>query len=160
QIEAYANLIEAFVECAKYLTDLAYDVLVWTLMNSLGGRNRSRSQEASILFTSRWLQALSRFAGRMFRRYAVLSPAPILYYVDDQLLKGNSTDLIILKELVSSMGGVVPTVDFTDDQIMAMSGGETLQQQTLINVQDKRFDSVKSAKRLLQSLIDSKLAGR
>lgn len=160
QIESYANLIDAFVECAKYFTDLSYDVLVWSLMNSLGGKNRSRTQESSVLLTSKWLQALSRFAGRVFRRYNVMSPTPIIRYVDDQLFKGNSTDLIILKELISSMGGVVPTVDFTDDQIMAMSGGETLRRQTLINVHDKRFDSVKSSQRLMQALIDSRLAGQ
>lgn len=160
QIESYANLIDAFVECAKYFTDLSYDVLIWSLMNSLGGKNRSRTQETSVLLTSKWLQALSRFAGRVFRRYSVMSPTPIIRYVDDQLFKGNSTDLIILKELISSMGGVVPTVDFTDDQIMAMSGGETLRKQTLINVHDKRFDSVRSSQRLMQALIDSKLAGR
>lgn len=160
QIESYANLIDAFVECAKYFTDLSYDVLVWSLMNSLGGKNRSRTQETSVLLTSKWLQALSRFAGRVFRRYNVMSPTPVIRYVDDQLFKGNSTDLIILKELISSMGGVVPTVDFTDDQIMAMSGGDTLRRQTLINVHDKRFDSVKSSQRLMQALIDSKLAGR
>ncbi|CAI4216957.1 unnamed protein product [Parascedosporium putredinis] len=160
QIESYANLIDAFVECAKYFTDLSYDVLVWSLMNSLGGKNRSRTQETSVLLTSKWLQALSRFAGRVFRRYSVMNPTPVIQYVDDQLFKGNSTDLIILKELISSMGGVVPSADFTDAQILAMSGGETLRRQTLISVQDKRFDSVKSSKRLIQALIDSKLAGR
>ncbi|SPO05840.1 related to regulatory protein RLR1 [Cephalotrichum gorgonifer] len=160
QIESYANLIEAFVECAKYFTDLSYDVLLWSLMNSLGGNNRSRTQETSVLLTSKWLQALSRFAGKIFRRYTVVTPTPIIRYVDDQLFKGNSTDLIILKELISSMGGVVPTIDFTDDQIMAMSGGETLRRQTLIGVHDKRFDSVRSAQRLIAALVDSKLAGR
>ena len=160
QIESYANLIDAFVECAKYFTDLSYDVLIWSLMNSLGGKNRSRTQETSVLLTSKWLQALSRFAGRVFRRYSVMNPTPVIQYVDDQLFKGNSTDLIILKELISSMGGIVPTVDFTDGQIMALAGGETLRRQTLINVQDRRFDSVKSSRRLIQALIDSKLAGQ
>ncbi|KAK2035010.1 THO complex subunit 2 [Colletotrichum zoysiae] len=159
QIESYANLIEAFVECAKYFTDLAYDVLIWSLMSSLGGK-RSRTQESSILLTSKWLQALSKFAGKVFKRYSILDPTPILKYVNDQLFQGNSTDLIILKELVASMGGVVQVLDFTDDQILAMSGGEVLRRQTLLSLQDKRFESTRSAKRLMQSLVDSNLAGR
>ncbi|KAK1635066.1 THO complex subunit 2 [Colletotrichum phormii] len=159
QIEAYANLIEAFVECAKYFTDLAYDVLIWSLVSSMGGK-RSRTQESSILLTSKWLQALSKFAGKVFKRYSILDSTPILQYVNDQLFQGNSTDLIILKELVSSMGGVVQVLDFTDDQILAMSGGEVLRRQTLLSLQDKRFESTRSAKRLMQSLVDSKLAGR
>ena len=159
QIESYANLIEAFVECARYFTDLAYDVLVWSLMTSLGGKGRTRTQETSVLLTSKWLQALSRFSGKVFRRYSNLNPTPVLQYVNRELFKGNSTDLIILTELISSMGGIVPAVDFTDEQIMAMSGGDALRRQALVNVQDKRFDSVRSSERLMQALVKSKLAG-
>ncbi|KKF94354.1 THO complex subunit 2 [Ceratocystis platani] len=160
QIESYANLIEVFVECAKYFTELAYDVLVWSLLSSLGAGSRSRHQENSVLLTSKWLQALSRFSGKVFRRFAIMNPTPVLKYVNRQLSLGNSTDLIILKELVTTMGGIVPSLDFSDDQIMAMCGYETLRRQTLINGLDKRFDSAKSSKRLIQLLVDSKLAGQ
>ncbi|KAL2891568.1 THO complex subunit 2 [Ceratocystis lukuohia] len=160
QIESYANLIEVFVECAKYFTELAYDVLVWSLLSSLGAGSRSRHQEDSVLLTSKWLQALSRFSGKVFRRFAIMNPTPVLKYVNRQLSLGNSTDLIILKELVTTMGGIVPSLDFSDDQIMAMCGYETLRRQTLINGLDKRFDSAKSSKRLIQLLVDSKLAGQ
>jgi THO complex subunit 2 len=159
QIESYANLIEAFVECAKYFTELAYDVLVWSLMSSLGGEGRTRTQETSVLLTSKWLQALSKFSGKVFRRYSIMDPTPVIQYVNKELDKGNSTDLIILKELVSSMGGVVPTLDFTDDQVLAMSGGEALRRQTLLSVQDRRFDSGKSSNRLMFALTRSRIAG-
>jgi len=160
QIEAYSNLIQAFVECAKYFTDLGFDVLVWSLMSSLGGKQRSRTQETSVLLTSKWLQALSKFSGHVFKRYAIMDASPVLQYVNDQLYKGSSTDLVILKELIVSMGGLVPDVDFTDAQIHAMAGGEALRRQTLINLGDKRFESGKSSKKLMQALVDSKLAGR
>lgn len=160
QIEAYPNLIQAFVECARYLTDLGYDVLTWSLMSALGGKTRSRTQEASVLLTSKWLQALSKFSGRVFKRYQNMKPSPVLQYVNHQLSKGNSTDLVILRELISTMGGVVTDVDFTDAQLRAMTGGEVLRRQTLINLGDRRFESVSGAKRLMQSLVDTKLAGR
>ncbi|KAH7258391.1 transcription factor/nuclear export subunit protein 2-domain-containing protein [Fusarium solani] len=156
QLESYPNLIEAFVECAKYFTELSYDVLVWSLMNSLG-KSRSRTQAEHALTTSKWLQALSRFSGRVFRRYTVLNATPVLQYVNDQLIKGNSTDLIILKELITSMGGIVDSVDFTDHQVLSMAGGQCLRRHTLIRGQDKRFENIKSSKRLIQALTDSKL---
>ncbi|OTA07563.1 hypothetical protein A9Z42_0084640 [Trichoderma parareesei] len=159
QLESYPNLIEGFVECAKYFTDLSYDVLVWSLMNSLG-KSRSRTQAEHALTTSKWLQALSRFSGKIFKRYSAINPIPVLQYVNDQLQRGNSTDLIILKEFVNSMGGIVDSVDFNDAQILSMAGGERLRRQTLIRGQDKRFDSVRSSKRLIQALTDSKLAAR
>jgi THO complex subunit 2 len=89
-----------------------------------------------------------------------LDPTPVLLYVNDQLYQGNSTDLIILKEFISSMGGIVDTLDFTDQQILSLAGGERLQRATLIAAQDRRFDNIKSSKRLIQALVDSKLAAR
>lgn len=160
QIEAYPNLIEAFVECARYLTDLGYDVLTWSLMSALGGKARSRTQETSVLLTSKWLQALSRFSGKVFKRYQHMKPLPVLQYVNNQLSKGNSTDLVILRELISTMAGVVPDVDFTDAQMRAMTGGQVLRRQTLISLGDRRDVSMHGAERLMQSLMDTKLAGR
>lgn len=160
QIEAYPNLIQAFVECARYFTELGYDVLTWSLMSALGGKSRSRTQEASVLLTSKWLQALSKFSGRVFKRYNNMTPAPVLQYVNYQLSRGSSTDLVILRELISTMAGVVSDVDFTDAQLRAMTGGEVLRRQTLIKLGDRRFESVNGAKRLMQSLVDTKLAGK
>ena len=160
QIESYSNLIEAFVECAKYFTALGYDVLVWSVLSSLGGQQRSRTQESSVLLTSKWLQALSRFSGKVFQRYSNMESTPILRYVNDQLVKGNSTDLVILKELISSMGGVVSDVDFTDAQVFAMTGGEALRRETLLNLGDRRSVSTRTADRLMRALVTNKLAGR
>lgn len=160
QIESYSNLIVAFVECAKYFTELGYDVLVWSLMSSLGGKERSRTQETSVLLTSKWLQALSKFSGQVFKRYSVMDPTPVIQYVHDQLYNGNSTDLVILKELISSMGGVVSDADFTDAQMRAMTGGEILRKETLKNLGDKREESSRSAARLMKALVGTRLAGQ
>ncbi|KXJ92206.1 transcription factor/nuclear export subunit protein 2-domain-containing protein [Microdochium bolleyi] len=160
QIEAYSNLIEAFVECTKYFTELGYDVLVWSLLSSLGGKQRSRTQETSVLLTSRWLQALSKFSGKVFRRFSNIDPTPVIQYVNDQVGRGNSTDLIILKELISSMGGIVSSIDFTEAQLSALSGGELLRRQTLVHLGDKRFESEKSATRFMNSLKKTYLASQ
>jgi THO complex subunit 2 len=159
QLESYPNLIDAFVGCAEYFTEMSYDVLVWSLMNSLG-KSRSRTQSDHALTTSKWLQALSRFSGKVFRKYLALDPTPVLQYVNDQLYRGNSTDLIILKEFISSMGGIVDALDFTDQQILSMTGGERLRRATLIAAQDRRFDNIEPSKRLTQALVESKLAAR
>ncbi|KAI5919882.1 transcription factor/nuclear export subunit protein 2-domain-containing protein [Camillea tinctor] len=158
QIEAYTNLIEAFVECTKYFTELGHDVLVWSLLSSLGGKQRSKTQETSILLTSRWLQALSRFSGKVFRRYDKMDPTPVLQYVNDQVSRGNSTDLVILEEFINSMGGIVPDIDFTDAQLSALSGGDLLRRQTLVSLGDKRYESGRSASRLMRALVDTGIA--
>ncbi|GAP92535.1 putative THO complex subunit 2 [Rosellinia necatrix] len=158
QIEAYSNLIEAFVECTKYFTELGYDVLVWSLLSSLGGKQRSRTQETSVLLTSRWLQALSKFSGKVFRRYENVDSTTVLQYVNEQVARGNSTDLVILRELITSMAGIVPDVDFTDGQLSALSGGELLRRQTLTGLGDKRYESEKSASRFMKALLQTNIA--
>ncbi|KAI0971522.1 transcription factor/nuclear export subunit protein 2-domain-containing protein [Xylaria arbuscula] len=160
QIEAYSNLIEAFVECTKYFTELGYDVLVWSLLSSLGGKQRSRTQETSVLLTSRWLQALSKFSGKVFRRYENVDPTPVIQYVNEQVARGSSTDLVILRELITSMAGIVPDVDFTDGQLSALSGGELLRRQTLTGLGDKRYESEKSASRLMKALLQTNMASQ
>lgn len=159
QIESYDNLVETVVECARYFTYLGYDVLTWSLMSSLGGRGRTRVQADGML-TSRWLAALSLFAGKVFKRYSVMSPTPILQYVADQLRQSNSTDLIVLEEIITSMAGIVSDTNFNEWQVISMAGGELLQAQTLLQLLDRRHESKTTSRRLLKSLVEPRLAGQ
>ncbi|KAJ5689067.1 hypothetical protein N7462_003459 [Penicillium macrosclerotiorum] len=159
QIESYENLIEVVVECARYFTYLGYDILTWSLINSLGQKGRSRVQEGGLL-TSRWLNALATFAGRTFKRYSVMDPTPLLQYVVEQLRRNNSTDLIVLEQMISSMAGIITDTNFNDAQIQAMAGGEVLQSQTILQLLDKRHESKTTSKRLLKSLTHTRLAGQ
>jgi len=159
QIESYNNLTKVVVECAKYFSDLGYDVLVWSLMNALGGHKRSRNNAEFALLPSRWLLALSKFTGEVFKRYRIMDLAPIIQYVNDQLYRGNSTDLVILKELISEMAGIVPDTDFSDKELLAMSGGSVLRKQTLIGLKDRRFESIRTGDRLMRALVETNLAG-
>ncbi|KAB8264091.1 transcription factor/nuclear export subunit protein 2-domain-containing protein [Aspergillus pseudonomiae] len=159
QIESYENLIEVVVECARYFTNLGYDILTWALINSLGQKGRSRVQEGGLL-TSRWLNALSTFAGRTFKRYSVMDPTPVLQYVVEQLRHNNSTDLIVLEQMISSMAGIITDTNFNDNQIQAMAGGEVLQAQTILQLLDRRHESKTTSRRLMKALTVSKLAGQ
>ncbi|KAJ6185672.1 hypothetical protein N7519_006973 [Penicillium mononematosum] len=159
QIESYENLIEVVVECARYFTYLGYDILSWSLINSLGQKGRSRVQEGGLL-TSRWLNALSTFAGRTYKRYSVMDPTPVLQYVVEQLRHNNSTDLIVLEQLIRSMAGIISDNDFNDAQIQAMAGGDVLQSQTILQLLDKRHESRTTSKRLVHSLTHTRLAGQ
>lgn len=159
QIESYDNLVETVVECGRYFTYLGYDVLTWSLMSSLGGRGRTRVQADGML-TSRWLAALSLFAGKVFKRYSVMSPTPILQYVAEQLRQGNSTDLIVLEEITNSMAGIVSDTNFNEAQVLSMSGGDLLQSQTMLQLLDRRHESKTTARRLIKSLVEPRLAGQ
>ncbi|KAL9128534.1 MAG: hypothetical protein Q9217_002799 [Psora testacea] len=159
QLESYDNIVDTFVECARYFTYLAYDVLTWSLMSALGGHGRNRVQADGML-TSKWLAALSLFAGKVFKRYSVMNPLPIVQYVADQLRRGNPTDLLVLENITRSMAGIISDSSFNEAQVMAMGGGELLQSQTLLQLLDRRHESKTTARRLIKPLTESKLAGQ
>ena len=159
QIESYDNIVDTVVECARYLTYLGYDVLTWSLLSSLGNRSRTRVQADGML-TSKWLNALSLFAGKVFKRYSVMNPVPVLQYVAEQLRVSNSTDLIILEEMINSMAGIISDTNMTDAQVLSMAGGELLQSQTMLQLLDRRHESRTTARRLIKSLTEPRLAGR
>ncbi len=159
QLESYENIVDTFVECARYFTYLAYDVLTWSVMSALGGQGRNRIQ-ADGLLTSRWLSALSLLAGKVFKRYSVMNPLPIIQYVADQLRHGNVADLIVLEEVTRSMAGIVSDSTFNEVQVQAMAGGDLLQAQTLLQLLDRRHESKNTARRIIKPLTESKLAGQ
>ena len=160
QIEVYDSIAEAFVEGARYFTDLGYDVLTWALISSMGRAGRSRVQEqGGGMFTSHWLSALASFAGKIFKRYNIMRPGPLLQYVASQLDQGNTTDLIVLEQIILSMAGITTDTNYSDAQLQAMGGGELLQSQTILQLLDRRHESKLTSKRLIRSLRETDLAG-
>ncbi|KAK5219415.1 THO2 plays a role in transcriptional elongation [Exophiala xenobiotica] len=159
QIEVYDSIAEVFVEGARYFTDLGYDVLTWAIVSSMAKAGRSRTQEGG-MFTSRWLSALAHFAGKIYKRYGMMRPGPILQYVAEQLEHGNKTDLKMLEQIVLAMGGIATDTNYNDAQLQAMGGGPLLQSQTILQLLDRRHDSRKTSERLVKSLQDTGLAAK
>ena len=158
QIEAYNNLIETVVECARYFTYLGYDVLIWSIMNALQGRGRNRTKSAGMT-VSAWLSAIALFSGKVFKRYSIMNVVPMLRYVIHQLRRHNSTDLVILEEITTSMAGITSDLNLNESQILAMAGGELLRAQTLLQLGDKRHETKITSRRLLRALVESGLVG-
>ncbi|OAP65686.1 hypothetical protein AYL99_01658 [Fonsecaea erecta] len=159
QIEVYDSIAEVFVEGARYFTDLGYDVLTWAIVSSMARTGRNRTQEGGI-FASRWLSALAVFAGKIYKRYGMMKPGPILQYVAGQLEHGNTMDLKMLEQIVLSMAGISTDTSYNDAQLQAMGGGPLLQSQTILQLLDRRHDSKKTSERLMKSLQDTGLAAK
>ncbi|KAI9894552.1 MAG: THO complex subunit 2 [Vezdaea aestivalis] len=158
QMETYDNLTETFVECARYFSELAYDVLNWALMNALGGTGRSRVQ-ADGLLTSKWLQVLSDFAGKLFKRYPNVDSMPVLKYVSNQVRMSNTVDLVVLSAIISSMSGITTEINLSEEQTLCLAGGPYLRRRAHEELLDKRYESRHGARRLTKALVDSNIAG-
>ncbi|KAK5111218.1 hypothetical protein LTR62_005246 [Meristemomyces frigidus] len=159
RLQEYANMIPALVECTKYFPKLAYDVLIWCLINSLSGTGKDRIQADGML-TSPWLQALSKFVAALFSRYPGINPSPILQYVASELRNGDSTDLEVLDQILTVMAGIGSEVELSHEQVFAMAGGEALVAHTLQTLRDNRHTCKATAKKLIRALNEPGLTGQ
>ncbi|KAF2999211.1 THO complex subunit 2 [Curvularia kusanoi] len=156
----YPNMIDALVECSKYITLLGYDVLTWTLITTLTNSSRE-GKKGDGMFAQGWLTNLSTFIGRAYQRYTLLDPTPILQYTTHQLLQssGELYMLDVLEQMVKSMGGIGPTGSLSESIVLSLSAGPVLRAYTLQhNLQDNRHQATLSAKRLAKCLKEKQLA--
>ncbi|KAG9199321.1 THO complex subunit 2 [Epicoccum nigrum] len=156
----YPNMIDALVECSKYITLLGYDVLTWTLITTLTNSSRE-GKKGDGMFAQGWLTNLSLFIGRAYQRYALLDPTPVLQFTTHQLLQssGELYMLDVLEQMVKWMGGIGPTGSLSESIVLSLSAGPILRAHTLQhNLADTRHQAATSAKRLAKCLKDKQLA--
>jgi len=154
-VQAMPNTILVLTDALRYCTDLSFDVLSFTLIECMSNPTKKRIKDDG-LHTADWLTALSTFAGSCCRKYNNIEIAGMLQYVGNQLKDGNVYDLLVLKDLVTKMGGIEDNEDMTNDKLMSQAGGDLLR----IDAQflDQRVKAnPRSAKRLLTALVDSQL---
>ena len=98
----------------------------------------------------------------LFRRYSA-DLTPLLTYVVHQLQNGQTTELVVFRELIWKMAGIEPLPSLSDFQVIAMAGGPTLRIEAVAsNTRGARLDPREakygSLLRLGKALLDSALA--
>lgn len=156
-LEHYENVIDVFVDCGKFIGNLAFEVLNWSLLNALGKAGRDRLQPDGML-TSRWLKRVSVITGEMNAKYPMSKVNTILQYLALQLQEGNFADLEILVDIVKSMSGILSDCRYPEDLAIPLAGAPSLRQETLRCLSEKRHDCKKSAQRLMKALKETNLA--
>ncbi|KAF2715158.1 hypothetical protein K504DRAFT_446053 [Pleomassaria siparia CBS 279.74] len=154
--QAYGNMVDALVEISRYLTFLGYDCLTWTMLKQLNG-SRDTLQGDGMLKAA-WLTNTSSFVGKAYKRYSLMDPTPVLEGVAHELMsgKGTMTMLPILNQLISSMAGILPSLNRKEEEILAIFAGPRLRALTLeTRLRDQRHLCKGSAKRLMKYLQDS-----
>eukprot|EP00667_Euglena_gracilis_P000620 EG_transcript_620 len=162
QAMAYENLIPCLVDMVRYITPLAMDMVVYQTLVEMATPDKLRMKDATSY--SDWLTHLGTFAGMYFRKYHhSLDLQPMLYYILRKLRSGETSDLVVIQELMKQMTGLeTMETNVTDAQLQAHAGGSTLrfmaggQAQTLAGVNLKMVG--KASKRLRDRLVWGGLA--
>jgi hypothetical protein len=98
----------------------------------------------------------------LFRRYSA-DLTPLLKYIVHQLYAGQTTEIVVLRELIWKMAGIEPLPSLSETQIAAMAGGPTLRIEAVASsARGARLDPgdavLKGPQRLGKALLDSQLA--
>jgi THO complex subunit 2 len=98
----------------------------------------------------------------LFRRYSA-DLSPVIKYIVHQLYNGQTTEIIVLRELIWKMAGIEPLPSLSESQISAMAGGPTLRIEAVASsTRGARLDPgdviLRAPQRLGKALIDSSLA--
>ncbi|KAJ3922736.1 transcription factor/nuclear export subunit protein 2-domain-containing protein [Lentinula edodes] len=161
QIMAYDNLAAVVVQVLRSLTNMGFDVLTFIILDALANPNKERVKDDGVN-TSDWLQSLASFTGMLFRKYNA-NMSPILTYIVHQLQNGQTTEIVVLRELIWKMADIEPLPSLSDPQIQAMAGGPALRIEAIASsTRGARMDPTEgsraSLQRLGQGLIDTSLA--
>lgn len=82
---------------------------------------------------------------------------PVIQYVTNQLRRSNTVDLIILKEIITSMAGIVSETNLNENQLQGLAGGDVLKTLIMASVSDRRHEAKITGKRLLKCLTNADL---
>jgi THO complex subunit 2 len=160
QIEFYDNFVEVVVDAAKFCTNFGYDVLEYIILSSLASpfKNRVKEDGTSVAV---WLTGLSAFCAKLFRRYAYMDVSMAATYIACQLKASNIYDLIVLRELLTQMTGILVRENLSDYQLSCYTGGDVLKEQamSLLRGPGATVGWKKPSARLLKALTENNLAG-
>ncbi|KAF1957557.1 hypothetical protein CC80DRAFT_560920 [Byssothecium circinans] len=158
QGQSYINMIDALVECSRYLTPLGYDCLTWTLVDSLLKNDRSTLQGDGMLVKG-WLKHTAIFIGKVYKRYSYMNATPVLQLVKEQVFRpeGELFMLVVLEQLLTTMGGIGLSGALTEARVLALSAGPALRAYTLEHhLGDRRHEGKFASRRLLRCLDQTK----
>lgn len=150
QIESYDNLIPLVVDTAKYFNQYGWETLTLAIMMRLTTSGRSSIQQDG-LNERQWIQSLAQFVGKICQRYPLLIDLKtLLSFILKTLHQKDMIAVIVLKEMLRSMGGIQSINNLTLAQIDMMNCETSLQKVAYRTVNDTRYDCITSGKELLK----------
>lgn len=153
QIESYDNLNTLVVETARYFNSYGWENLTIAILIRLSSDRRSIHDNG--MGERQWLQSLASFVGKICQKYQkAIDTKMILLYLIKTFYTGDRTGLLVLKEMLISMGGIQTTSDLTLRQIDMINCGSSLQKVVYRTIDDMRYDRFDSGTHLLKCLLD------
>ena len=155
QVMGMPGMVLSISESLKYLTPLTFDVLTFTILKQLSSGKRKLKEDGVNL--EEWFQWLALFTGVVCRNQHGMEVTSLVQYVVNQLKGSESMDLLVLREIISTMTRISPTVDVSNQQLDALAGSDALIQYVIGQEEGGREsggkkDTVRATSRLVSAL--------
>ncbi|KAH7378483.1 transcription factor/nuclear export subunit protein 2-domain-containing protein [Phaeosphaeria sp. MPI-PUGE-AT-0046c] len=157
---SYPNMIDALVECVRYLTLLGYDCLTWTMVNFFIRPEKGGTQDDGML-AAPWLKNIASFVGKAYQRHSYMDPTPVLQFITHQVLQpeGELYMLDVLEQMIQHMGGIRIYNSVSESTILSLCAGTIMRTHTFVTqFKDNRHQAGSSARRLTRYLKETGLA--
>lgn len=154
QIESYDNLNNLVVEAAGFFNEYGWDNLTLAILMRLSATGRASTQ-ADGLNERQWIQSLASFIGKICLRYPEkVDLLVILQYLMKSFHANESSCLLVLKEMLSNMGGIQAITNLTHLQINLINCGSSLEKIVYSTIGDERFERQQPGKALCKTFFD------
>lgn len=154
QIESYDNLNALVVESAGYFNEYGWDNLVFAILMRLTTTGRTNIQEDG-LNDRQWIQSLASFVGQICLRYPKrILVAALVTFLVKSFHNDKLSGILVLKELISHMGGIQAITNLTLPQISMINCGSALEEVVYRTIGDRRFSLEKSGTTLVDALTE------
>lgn len=154
QIESYDNLNSLVVETASHFSRYGWDNMTLALLMRLSASGRSNLL-GNGLNDRRWIQSLASFIGALCAKYPTkMDLKTLILYIVKSLHAKDNSQLLVLKEIISCMGGFQAITNLTQLQVDMISCGSDLAKIVFRTIGDLRYDSTKSGTQLTETLLE------
>lgn len=103
--------------------------------------------------------ALASFTAKLCRRYGYMDPKPLLSFLLRQLHVNDLSFIIVLRELITHMGGIAQLSNLNSKQVENLGAGPILRSKVFESIEDGRESAGKSGKRLMDAIISLGIFG-
>mmetsp|Transcript_656 Transcript_656/g.1482 ORF Transcript_656/g.1482 Transcript_656/m.1482 type:complete len:1044 (-) Transcript_656:683-3814(-) len=146
QVKSYENIIPPLVESLRYVTNLAFDTLLYSCIQQLSNRDRDRLKQDGTNI-AQWFANLCAFSGLVLRRYpASLEMKAFLAFAFNSMQDGDPLVIFLLSEVVSSMTGISIIEELSLSQIESLNAGPILKDIVITNVLSAGGTTISSKK--------------
>lgn len=153
QIESYDNLISLVVDTAAHFSRYCWDNMTLALLLRLSASGRSNVM-GNGLDDLHWIQSLASFIGKLCQRYpSKIDLDTLIMYLLKSFHVNDNSELLVLKEIISCMGGFQAITNLTQLQVNMMSCEPSLAKIVFKTIGDSRYDRRESGMKLALTLL-------